>query len=122
MSNSYRKRKCKRSVRLMVVLGITAYGLLGTVTAPVSAGPNGQKINYYSRGAYKQCTTGINQDNNPFGFCAPLRPGSNPDEKYLWVGQVRINWYYPDDSYAPTACLVPKSQQDGDYVTCHDPI
>lgn len=119
MPNSYRKRK--HLVPLGTVLGITVCSLLGAGTA--SAGPNGQKINYYSRYAVSQCTTGMNQKSEIIsGHCTALNAGSNPDQDYWWVGEIRITWHYPDNSYTRTAHIVPKSQPDGDYVTCYDPI
>lgn len=115
----YRKRK--RLVQFGTALGITVCSLLTTGTA--SAGSNGQRINYYSRYAASQCTTGANQKKEIVsGHCAMLNAGSNPDQDYWWVGEVRITWYYPDNSYSRTACIIPKSQQDGDYTTCYDPI
>lgn len=117
MPNSYRKRL----VPLMAILGIAACYLLGVGIGTASAGTNGQKINYYNRHAYGQCTTGMNQNGETVQNCTQLRIGSNPAQDYWWVGQVRITWYYTDNSYAPTTCKVPRSQ-DGDYVTCRDPI
>lgn len=118
MLNSYRKHL----VPLITTLGIVACGLLGAGAGTASAGTNGQKIDYYGRSAYGQCTTGINQNSETVRNCTQLHIGSNPDQKYWWVGQVRITWYYTDNSYAQTICDVPKDKQDGDYVTCNDPM
>ncbi len=116
MSNSC--RKCL--VPLIAMLGIVASGLLGAGAA--SAGTNGQHIIYYGGSSYGQCTAGLNQNSETVRNCTQLHTGSNPDSNYWWVGTVKINWYYPNDTYVQTGCDVPKQQDGGDYVTCHDPM
>jgi hypothetical protein len=111
----------KRLVPLIAVLGMVTCDLLGVGAGVASAGTNGQKINYYSRYAYIQCTTGENQHSETVRSCTQLRVGSNLDPNYLWVGRVRINWYYTNNTYSPTDCDVPKVKTDGDYITCYDP-
>lgn len=111
----------KRLVPLIAVLGMVTCDLLGAGAGAASAGNNGQKINYYSHYAYAQCTAGMNQNSETVRSCTQLRFGANSDQNYLWVGRVRINWYYANNTYSPTFCDVPQSKKDSDYVTCYDP-
>lgn len=117
MSNSHRKSL----VSIMTILGIVTCGLLGVGAGTASAGAHGQKINYYSRYAGVQCTTGANQNSETVRRCTDLRIGSNLDQGFLWVGPVTIIWYYPDHTYLRSSCEVPESQAT-DYTTCYDPI
>lgn len=111
----------KRLAPLITVLGMVTCDLLGVGAGKASAGNNGQKINYYSHYAYAQCTTGTNQNGEAVRSCTQLHFGANSDQSYLWVGKVRINWYYANSTYSPTDCDVPKSKPDSDYVACYDP-
>lgn len=115
MSSSYRKYPAP----LIAILSIVACSLIGTGTA--SAGSNGQKINYYNRSAYGQCTVGKNQSNETVQNCTQLHAGANPEQTHWWVDQVEIHWYYADNTYSPSFCTVPRSQEGNDYSICHDP-
>lgn len=117
MSTSYRKYLVRRVATMLIM----ACGLLEAGSGTALAGTNGQKINYFSRNSYGQCTTGKNEKNETVRNCTQLHSGANPDQNYQWVGIVRITWYYPDDSYSPTLYEIPKNQESSDYVTCNDP-
>lgn len=111
---------------LVVILGIISCGLLGIGNGTALAGVHGLRINYEKRHAYRECTTGMNEKGESVhDICNILRDGSNPDNAHLWVGQVKVIWYYIDNggnSYvAPRSYDLPESQI-GDYVTFIDPI
>lgn len=103
-------------------LGVVAFSLLGTGAGTATAGTNGQQINYYSHDAYRQCTTGKNQDGTTVKNCTDFAvvSGSNRDEGYWWIGPVDITWYKVDGSTVQSTCNVPKSS-NSDFFTCYEP-
>jgi hypothetical protein len=110
----------KRLIPLTATLGFVACGMLG-ITGTALAGNNGQQINYYSHSAYKQCSTGANQNDQPIrNNCTSLHSGSNPDQGYWWVGPVTITWYRTNGTYVQSTCNVPQ-QQNGDFFNCYEP-
>jgi hypothetical protein len=117
---------CRKILRsLVVILGIISCGLLGIGNGTALAGSHGQRINYEKRHAYKECSSGTNQEGEFLrDVCIdPLEDGSNRDNKNLWIGRVTVIWYYMDHDSRRSIqgdCNVPESQS-GDFFTCFDP-
>lgn len=123
MEVSTSRRKVLRS--LVVILGIISCGLLGIGNGTALAGSHGQRINYEKRHAYRECSSGKNQEGELLrDVCIdPLEDGFNRDNKNLWTGRVTVVWYYMDNDRRLSMqgyCDVPESQS-GNYLTCIDP-
>lgn len=117
MSNWWRNHL----IPVTATLGVVACALADSGAGTAAAGTNGQHINYHSRNARGQCTTGTNQNGQIVQNCTLLHAGENPDHDYWWVGTVNINWYDTDDRYVSSTCDVPKSNDNGDFIDCSEP-
>jgi hypothetical protein len=110
----------KRLGAVTATLGVVASGLLTAGAGTALAGSNGQQVNYYSRFAHAQCTTGKSQGGENIKNCTQLQMGANPAQGIWWVGPVSITWYRANNSTAQSTCHVPP-QQNEDFFTCYEP-